>query len=212
MSINTIGILGGTFDPIHNGHLSIAKQLYEALSFSKIDFIPCYDPPHRDIPEANALHRLAMAKLAIQPYPFFSVNTIEIDRKMKSYTINTLRDYRKKDPTSSLCFIIGADAFSQFDTWHGYEEILQLTHVIVVTRLEGVRPYSTLINKLIESHKTEDCKLLHSQPFGHLYFQSTAPTSVSATKIRAALHAKQKNIAGLSPAVENYIYQHNLYK
>ena len=188
-----LGILGGTFDPIHEGHIAIAKHVLQAFKLDRIAFIPCFSPPHRDPPIASPEHRLAMTKLAIQGHPQFFVNDYEIQQQKISYTINTLKYLHQKHPDESLFLILGDDAFSQFQTWHQWEKITDYAELIVVTRTDkNNRPtLPTLSDKI--------------------HFDNITPIPVSATQIRASIRAGRKNIVGLHPAVEKYILENKVY-
>jgi len=129
-----IGLLGGTFDPIHKGHINIATALMQQLDFAQVQFIPCQRSPHREQPIASAEDRLAMIKLAIEPYDRFTVNTIEIKKPGPSYTIDTLRSIHAEQPNKALCFILAMDAFAHFNQWRQWQEILNHCHLIVVNR------------------------------------------------------------------------------
>lgn len=212
MTSKAIGLLGGTFDPIHEGHLAIAEQVYKALSLSYVDFIPCFLPPHRKMPGASAQDRLKMVKLAIADHQNFRLNTIEFEKKQISYTIDTLQLLREKNPTQPFCFIIGEDAFACFDTWHEYQKILALTHLIVVTRKMKTITYSQAAKTLQQTHETKNINDLHHQSAGSIYFLSIPPIPFSATKIRTLLAENQKGISGLPAVVKKYIKAHHLYK
>ncbi|MDP1574575.1 MAG: nicotinate-nucleotide adenylyltransferase [Coxiellaceae bacterium] len=212
MQSKAVGLLGGTFDPIHEGHLSIAKQVYHALPLERVDFIPCFQPPHRNQPDTSANDRLAMVKLAIQDFPYFSANPIEIVSQKISYTIDTLKQLRKENPSQAFCFIIGSDAFSQFHKWHDCEKIVELVHLIVVSREHQQLPQSISLQKLLRDNETKNSNDLHALPAGKIYFQTITPINISATAIRHALKNHEKKIPGLPKAVEIYIQEFGLYK
>ena len=119
-----IGILGGTFDPIHFGHLRTAIELHQALDLAEVRLIPCYQPVHRKLPIASPEQRLEMAYCAIRDEPALAIDNCEIERQRPSYTIETLEILRQKFPQTPLCLIMGIDAFLGFPSWHRYEEIL----------------------------------------------------------------------------------------
>ena len=116
----SIGILGGTFDPIHQAHLDVARHVANTLPLQRILFIPCQPPPHRKQPIASPEDRLAMLKLALQSYPDFEINEIELHRKGVSYSFDTLTELRRQMPNETFYFILGWDAFLQFHSWHQY--------------------------------------------------------------------------------------------
>ena len=134
MADSALGILGGTFDPIHYGHLELARELCEALAFSAVRLVPAGDPPHRHVPVASANHRLAMVELAIAGNPGLEVDAREVLRQGPSYTIETLEELRAEDPPRALALIVGADAFLGLPAWHRWRELFDLAHVVVVAR------------------------------------------------------------------------------
>ena len=130
-----IGILGGTFNPIHIGHLILAEEVREKLKLDKIIFVPTYLPPHKDNSDiASAGARLAMVKLAIKGNRYFVVSDIEIKRDGRSYTIDTLKEFKKMSPQDELYFIIGSDLLKYLDEWKDLDEIIQMVRFIVATR------------------------------------------------------------------------------
>lgn len=130
-----IGVLGGTFDPIHFGHLRMAQELYDALGLNEVRFIPAANPPHRHQPVANAGQRAEMVALAIAGNPMFKLDIRELERGDTSYTIDTLQSLRDEvGKDASICLLLGSDAFCKFDTWHRWDEILDLSHIALVER------------------------------------------------------------------------------
>jgi len=185
-----IGLLGGTFDPIHHGHLAIAECALHALSLDHIEFIPCYQPPHRHHTIASATDRLAMVTLAIQHHARLKANPTEIKRRGISYTIDTLIALCKKNPSANYYYILGSDAFASFQTWKNWQAILKHAQLIVV-----LRDPSHILN-------TPD----------NVTTLSMKPVLVSATEIRKKIQLGEKNIVGLEKSVERYIVQHKLYQ
>lgn len=129
-----IGILGGTFDPVHYGHLRTALDVQEALGLNEIRLIPLRDPPHRSAPLAPASQRLALLRAAIKDNPGFAVDSRELERSGKSYSVDTLHSLKQEQPERVLCLLLGSDAFDGFPEWHEPERILQLAHLVVMQR------------------------------------------------------------------------------
>lgn len=130
-----IGIFGGTFNPIHFGHLVLAEQAYEKLNLSKVIFIPSFHPPHKNSPNiASALDRYNMVKLAIQENPRFEISEIEIKRKGRSYLVDTLKELKKIYPRAKLFFISGSDVSNQIGKWKSINEILWLSKFVLAKR------------------------------------------------------------------------------
>lgn len=196
-----LGILGGTFDPIHIGHLRIAEAVYERIALEQIIFIPAFVPPHKVGQDyAPAEHRYAMTELAVKPYPYFTVSDMELRRSGVSYTIDTLRELRQIYPDKELYFIIGADSVAQLHTWNSINEMLQLATFVAAGRpgYEGVM--EEVVHHLGVA-AAERIMLLHTPEY-----------DISSTEIRTRLH-EGASLAGLVPrAVEQYINAHNLYQ
>ncbi|MCK5724204.1 MAG: nicotinate-nucleotide adenylyltransferase, partial [Gammaproteobacteria bacterium] len=129
-----IGILGGTFDPIHYGHLRTALDVQQCLSLDEVRFIPCGEPPHRDKPVAESLQRLAMVRAAIAGQKGFSVDDREIRREGPSYMVDTLTSLKHDFKTESLCLILGMDAFNGLEQWHQWQQIFELANIAVMKR------------------------------------------------------------------------------
>ncbi|MDY4921289.1 MAG: nicotinate-nucleotide adenylyltransferase [Phascolarctobacterium sp.] len=200
MAGKSLGILGGTFDPIHNGHLKIAEAVFERMELEQIIFIPAYVPPHKlGLDFAPAESRFAMTQLAVAEKPHFSVSDMELRRTGVSYTIDTLRELHVLHPEDKLYFIIGADSVAQLHTWHNIEEMLELTTFVAVWRpgYEGVLDVAA-------RHLGEGVR-------EHIIMLDTPEYDISSTEIRSCIR-EGKSLAGLVPtAVEKYIYEHGLY-
>ena len=144
-----IGIYGGTFDPVHYGHLRPAMDVYEAFALDEIRFIPCGQPPHRTQPVASAQQRLAMLHRAIADNPVFKVDDREVSRAGPSYMIDTLHSLRTDMPEADLYLILGMDAFAGFDRWHRWQDILLLCKLIITHRPE-FEPDKVQLNTVLQ--------------------------------------------------------------
>jgi nicotinate-nucleotide adenylyltransferase len=177
-----IGILGGTFDPIHYGHLRTALDVKDALGLTEVRFIPLAVAVHRKQPGTPADIRMEMVKAAIAGQPGFIADDREIRRGGGSYMLDTLRSLRREvGETIPLCLIIGMDAFRGFPAWRQPEEILQLAHLVVMERPGEAEP------ALYPQQVTDDEKLLRSRQGGHILFQPVPQLEISATAIRESL-------------------------
>lgn len=206
-----IGILGGTFDPIHFGHLRAALEISQVLDLSKVMFIPCYQPVHRKLPLASPHERLAMVRLAIQNEPKLMVNDCEIMRQGPSYTIDTLQHLRKEMPTTPFCLIMGIDALLNFPSWHRWEEILTLAHLIVMRRPQYQLPATGIVADLLKQRLQFTAEALYEPIAGNILLQPVTLLEISATEIRKLIAAGKSPRFLLPESVFNYIKQHGVY-
>ena len=216
---SVLGILGGTFDPVHCGHVELARELRAALDFSAVRFIPAGDPPHRAAPVATAAQRLAMVELAVEGIPGLEVDAREIRRAGRSYTVPTLEDLRDEAPARPLALIVGADAFLSLPKWHRWGEIFALAHIVVVARPGVVFDDALLPPALAEQwaqRLQQDALALRTSPAGAIVMQPITAHPISASAIRTQLVRGSAGIAavrGLLPAaVLAYIDRNQLYR
>jgi len=210
-----IGILGGTFNPIHLGHLRSAEEVCEAQQLDRVLFIPSASPPHKGRASlASATHRLAMVRLAIAGNPRFRVSTIEIDRPGHSYSVDTLRLLHARLPGARFAFILGIDAFREIGTWKAYRTIFTLCDLIVTTRPPCED--ASLLAALPVAVRDEFCyrrggKNLEHRTRNRIIFQSISALDISASAIRRRL-GRASSVRYLVPtAVQRYIARHGLY-
>ena len=209
------GILGGTFDPIHLGHLAAAAAASDALALDEVLFITSSLPPHRDAqPRASAFHRFAMVSLAVDPHPGFVASDVELLRDGPSYTAETLRTlHAEGHPASQLFFITGTDAFAEIATWHGYPEVLDLAHFVVISRpgrsFDDLRSRLTPLLPRMREVGASEAAAGDDRPAIHLVRAHTPEASSTEVRARAAA---AKSLAGLvPPEVERHIVRHRLY-
>ena len=210
-------VLGGTFDPVHYGHLRLGRDLARALAPVDVRLVPARDPPHRSMPAASAGDRLAMLRLAVREFPELAIDTRELERQGKSYTVLTLAELRAERPQRPLALVVGADAFLGLPTWHRWKELFTLAHMVVVAR-----PGTTLAIEAMAPHlKIEwerrlepDPGALRRERAGAIVLQAVTPQLISATAIRAMLaRGDVSDAARLLPAdVLTYIADHRLYR
>jgi nicotinate-nucleotide adenylyltransferase len=206
-----MGILGGTFDPIHHGHLRMALELFENLSLAEIRIMPCFQPVHRKNPSASPEHRLAMVKCAIAQESHFHADAREIQRKKPSYTIDTLIEIHKEMPKTPLCIIVGIDAFLGFTSWHRWKEILHLAHLIVAHRPQYQLPTHGIIADLLKERLQKETDFIHENLAGGILLRPITALDISATDIRKQI-AMGRNPRYLLPdAVYDYIKRHGTY-
>lgn len=209
-----IGLLGGTFNPIHFGHLCMAQELTDALKLSEVRFIPSANPPHKAAPKVSAQQRAQMVQLAIDDNPLFKLDRRELERTGASYTIDTLISLREElGKNASLCLMMGSDAFTKLDSWHRWQEMLDYCHIILVQRPNSkTEKLSDKMTAFLSAHYTENIDDLAEKSVGYIHMQAITAQDISATNIR------EKLALGCSPKyllpdnVLNYIQQHQLYK
>lgn len=203
-----IGIFGGTFDPIHYGHLRPAAEARDRLGLSEIRFLPAAVPPHRPPPIASAEDRRAMVKIAIRGMAGFRCDDRELRRAGPSYTVLTLTELRAEVGAAPLCLLIGMDQFLELETWHRWQEIPELAHLAVLNR-PGREPGH--IPTWARARLTPDPAIFSSAPAGRLAFLTVSPQDISASRIRMAL-ARGESVERFVPeAVLDYIHQKGLY-
>lgn len=202
-----IGILGGTFDPIHNAHLRTALDVQQALGLEEIRLIPLRNPPHRGQPYTTAEQRLAMVKAAIKNEPRLVVDERELQREGKSYTVDTLHSLRKElGADEPICLLMGTDAFRGFPQWHQPEEILKQAHLVIMQRPGESRPY------LYPERVIEEPKQLGSSPSGLILFQAVTQLEISATAIRELVRQGRSPGYLVPDAVAEIIENLGLYR
>ncbi|MDA0692388.1 MAG: nicotinate-nucleotide adenylyltransferase [Nitrospinae bacterium] len=218
-----VGILGGSFDPVHNGHIGLATQVRERFHLDHILFVPAYISPHKqDRQPASSSHRLAMLRLATASQPFFLISEMELIRKEISFTIDTLTVLLNEQPETDFYLIMGMDAFEGIGTWKTVHKLFESCHIIIASRpgytMKGIE--KTLKSIFHDSSipflpATKDPGLLtfcHREKQTTLKFFDLPPLNVSSSQIREriATHQEVKNM--LPPEVENYIMQNQLYR
>lgn len=211
-----VGILGGTFNPIHFGHLRMAQELTEALHLDTVRFIPAASPPHKDMPAISAEQRLAMVKLAIAGNETFTVDDRELHRSGASYTLDTLHSLRQElGADASITLFMGSDAFTQFDTWHRWQEIINLCHIALVQRPQ-LRGHNQRLSKTLETflhnHYSENSDELHTQPSGLITMRQITALDISSTAIREAMQHGHSVRYLMPDCVINYIESNQLYR
>ena len=205
-----IGIFGGTFDPIHQGHLACARYVLEHCALDQLQFMPCHMPPHRASPGVSAQQRATMVELAIADESAMVLQPLELDRDSPSYTAESLALLQHSMPTSTLAFVIGMDSLCYLTKWYHWQRILELGHLIVCqrpgySREDGDAP--ALLRKYAASPAA-----LHQHKHGKIIELNNPDFSPSATAIREALAQNRQNISELALPVLNYIQQHRLYQ
>jgi nicotinate-nucleotide adenylyltransferase len=209
-----MALFGGTFDPIHYGHLRPVEQLAQEICLEKVILLPNNVPPHRAQPEASAAQRLKMVQLAVAGNSLFSVDDRELQRDTPSYTIETLETLRKERGTDhALAFIIGQDSLLTLYKWHRWQSLLDVCHLVVLARPGYPRQLATPeLQRWYDAHKIEDASRLRQYPQGFIYQANTPLLDISATEIRQRRH-EGRDCSDLLPfSVERYIESQGLYR
>lgn len=208
-----LGLFGGTFDPIHGGHLRLAEEAREALALDGVRFVPAGVPPHRDTPASSGEHRLEMVRRAIAGNPAFTCDDGEIRAAGPSYTVLTLERLRAELPERPLVLLLGADAFVGLPDWHRWREILELAHIAVANRpghaIEGT---PAALAPEFRARRSNDPSVLRTTPAGRIVQFEMTPLAISATTIRELVRAGRSPRYLLPDSVVDYISAHSLYR
>jgi len=182
-----IGLFGGTFDPIHYGHLRTAFELLQSLKLAQIRFLPTGSPPHREAPLASSELRLDMVRAAVAGQPGFAVDDREIRRSGVSYSVDTLTELRREHPQRSLCLLLGMDAFLGMPTWHRWREIFELAHVVVAHRPGWKAPITGPLGEEMVDRGTGSVRELHSLSAGRIHVHAVTQLEIASTDLRALI-------------------------
>lgn len=201
-----IGMMGGTFDPPHRGHVVPVESAAAQFNLDAVHFVPSFITPHKSRPElTDPYHRAAMVAIAIQPYQQFLLSTEELVTGRVRFTVETIAE-RKKNlrPDDQLFFILGSDSFLEIETWKEHERLIQLCEFIIIDRGDDQGVLKSKLDKLE--------KALQFNPGAKFHFALAPHVPISSTEIRKLLHEGRSVSNWLSPAVEQYIAKHSLYQ
>ncbi len=205
-------VFGGTFDPVHEGHVAVAAAAADALGVGQVRLIPAGDPPHRAPPQASAAERVEMLRLAFGDDDRFVIDQREIRRGGRSYMVDTLADLRREiGPHVPLILLLGADAFLGLPSWHRWRELLRLAHLAVFPRPGIALRFGTAAWPDGVSAPVVDPAALRCSPAGQCVVLAQPVSGHASTAIRAALAAGERRPAGLPPAVADWIATHRRY-
>ena len=207
-----VGVFGGTFDPVHYGHLRSALELVERLQLQQLRLMACAVPPHRDQPACAAAHRVAMVELAVAGEPRLACDRRELEREGPSYTIDSLIDLRRELGSGhSLSLVMGCDAVLGIASWHRWQELLEWAHIVVIARPGWDLPTIGPVSDWLRTHRHEDRNVLCQRPGGVILIEELRPLAISSTEIRNLLAAGRSARYLLPQAVLDYIQTHDLY-
>ena len=208
-----MAIMGGTFDPIHNGHLRTAVEILDRFNFKALSLIPCFQPVHKGLPSITAAQRLEMVRMAISSDARLSVDAREIEREGPSYSIDTLKDIRAAiGPDEPLIMVLGMDSFLSIPTWANWQELIHYAHILVVSRPGWEPDLISELNAFCENYRAASSHELQCAPSGSIWLETLPSLEISSSMIRA-LRKKQESIAYLLPEpVQTYIIDNQLYQ
>jgi nicotinate-nucleotide adenylyltransferase len=207
-----IGIFGGTFDPVHLGHLRPALEILDALALDQVHFIPTGYPPHRHLPVAPAALRLAMLKAALAGQPRFHVDERELARTTPCYTVDTLAELRRESPADALFLIVGMDAFLGFPSWHQWQRLFEFAHVVVAHRPGWVFKDDGVLREMLASRLCASVTELAGDRCGRVLFQPVTQLEISATQVRDCVAAGRDPRYLVPDAVRELLIESNCYQ
>jgi nicotinate-nucleotide adenylyltransferase len=219
-----LGVFGGTFDPIHNGHIYPVIEGAQKANIKKVALMPCYIPSHKNPAIASSQDRLNMVELICDEHPLFYPDSRDIDRGKPTFSVDSLTEIRTAKPNTPLCFFIGTDSLKNLMTWHQWPTLFELCHFVVCERKaesektlknhadNSLKQHAPQLQALLKTRQTFNPMDLHNSLAGHIYVANTQKFSVSSTQIRHKLTKNQSVEAFLPPKILDYIQQHKLYQ
>lgn len=209
----SIAIFGGTFDPVHLGHIQTSLAIQAHCDFDKYYFLPCKMPVHKEPSLATNQHRIAMLERALKELPQFAIDLREIERNSPSYMVETLTSIRQQYPDAALTLIMGYDAFCSLPLWFEWQQLIKLAHLLIINREQSEHvalPHE--LKQLLKHHETQDKKDLINNHSGFIYLFNAGDYAISSTRIRRELKQQQQVTQMLPAAVYSYIKKWNLYQ
>jgi nicotinate-nucleotide adenylyltransferase len=208
-----VGIFGGTFNPVHYGHLRSALELVERLGLEQLRLVPSARPPHRAVPECSAEHRAAMVALAVEGEPRLTCDVRELQRPGESYTIDSLMELRSElGAETGLCMVLGCDAVLGISQWHRWQELLDWAHIVVIARPGWRLPDTGEVAQWLNENRVDDPCRLRQLPSGCITIEELRPLAISSTEIRSLLAAGHSARYLLPQSVLDYIHINTLYR
>ncbi|WP_105169004.1 nicotinate-nucleotide adenylyltransferase [Pseudoalteromonas sp. T1lg23B] len=206
-----IALFGGTFDPIHLGHINMATQCITELSLDALHFLPCAVPVHKAQPGITDTHRLAMLSLATEGNSKFRIDHRELKRQGPSYSLLSLQECRAEQPNTPLVFLMGMDSFNSLPSWFKWQEIIELCHIVVYQRPGEIQSTAAELSDYLARSLTVDSRALHHQLGGLCYFLSGQKLDAASSEIRKRIKNRENTEHLLTDKVRNYINEHLLY-
>jgi len=205
-------VFGGTFDPVHKGHLLAADAVLQALAPDDFRFLPAGDPPHRPGTFAAPEHRLNMLRIALDGKPGMQIDEREMQRSGPSYMSLTLASLREEFPADSLALLVGQDAANDLDRWHDWRRLLRLAHLVIISRPDRPAAYSARLETFLEERVVESPAALRGAPAGSVLYLAVPPVPVSSTGLRDRIDAPGALRLQVPAPVADYIEAHDLYR
>lgn len=208
-----VGILGGTFDPVHEGHLAVARTVLKRFQLDEILFVPAFSPPHKDRSLTSFSHRVAMLEVALEDDDHMSVSILEAERSTPSYTVETLAELHKRLESCSFYLIMGADMFTEIELWYKYSELFELADIIVAAR-PGISPdrVAHQVVALPGKYSFDAVQQMWCRDDGsRIFYCADVSKSISSSEIRTRLAQGASVEKYLAPPVWEYIQHHGLY-
>jgi len=218
-AVPLIGIYGGTFDPIHYGHLRVAEEVSDILKLDHLYFLPAGQPRLRNLPLANNQHRGDMLRCAIRGNVRFFLDDRELRRTGESRSVESLREIRnnaEENGKKAICFIVGADAFLRLPQWYCWQDLFELCHVVIINRpgnmlIRHAADLPPVLRRECEDRWTDEAENLQESPSGRIHVAQTTLLAISSTSIRAAIQAGKSVRYLLPDRVISYITRHQIY-
>lgn len=208
-----VGVFGGTYNPVHFGHLRSALEVVEKLDLQHLSLMPCAQPPLREAPDCTAEQRVAMVELAVADEPRLGCDARELRRAGKSYTIDSLMELRAEHGDQrSLCMVMGCDAVLDIPRWHRWQELLDWAHIVVIARPGWALPQQGEVAQWLERFRGDGARELRAAPAGSIIIEQLRPLPISSTEIRQLLVTGRSPRYLMPQSVLEFIEQHQLYR
>ena len=207
-----LALFGGTFDPVHYGHLRCAEEARQKLELASLALLPAGQPAHRAMPRASSEQRLDMLQLALKEFPNLTVDRREIDRDGPSYMVDTLTDIRQQWPERPVHLLIGQDAVNKLDSWHQWLSLFELANIVILTRPSAMVAYSQELTEEIDKRSVKSASQINSNPAGKVLPMQVAAIDISATMIKSIIRLGRVPKGMMPATVWSYIVENNLYQ
>lgn len=206
-----IGIFGGTFDPVHLGHIGLANAALGHLHLRKIIFVPLGIPPHRDMPQVSSRARVTMLRAAIKPYAQFEVSTVEVEKESPSWTVKTLSYFASRLTNETLCLLMGSDAFKPINEWYQWRSLLNYAHIVVVSRAGTKVELCDEVAEFLKKNRVASLPQRLAEEGGKILWLEADVVDVSSTRVRQTIRQGGVLKHLLPQAVENLIRENGYY-